>query len=47
MKEKTPDGEFFYYDKESRMIGGKMLRVATAVLVIILLLRVSSLLSVK
>jgi hypothetical protein len=33
MKEKTPHGEFFTYDEESRVIGRTMLKVAGAMLV--------------
>ena len=45
MKEKTPDGEFFTYDEESRVIGKNMLRLAATVIAIAVLLRLSSLLS--
>jgi len=45
MKEKTPRGEFFTYDEESRAIGRRMLKVAVAVLVIALVLRLISSLS--
>jgi len=43
MKEKTPHGEFFTYDEESRAIGRKMLKVAGAMLAVGVFLRVASL----
>lgn len=45
MKEKTPHGEFFTYDEESRVVGRKMLRLAMAVIAAATVLRLSVLLS--
>ena len=45
MKEKTPHGDFFIYDEESRAIGRRMLKVAGAVLAAGVGLRLVSLLS--
>jgi len=45
MKEKTPDGEFFTYDEESRAIGRRMLKVAGAVLAAGVVVRLVLLLS--
>ena len=45
MKEKTRYGEFFTYDEESRAVGGKMLKLALAVVVIGVILRLTLVLS--
>ena len=45
MKEKTPHGEFFTYDEESRVIGRKMLKMAGVMSVFQVFMRVISLLS--
>jgi hypothetical protein len=45
MKEKTPDGEFFVYDDESRAIGRMMLKVAGAELAVAAALQLVLLLS--
>lgn len=45
MKERTPDGDFFIYDEESRAIGRNMLKVAGAVIAIEVALRLAMSLS--
>lgn len=45
MREKTPDGEFFTYDEESRAIGEEMLTVAGVILVVVVSVRLVSLAS--
>ena len=45
MKEKTPHGDFFTYDEESRAVGRKMLKVGGTILAIEIVVRLSWLLS--
>jgi GGDEF domain-containing protein len=45
MKEKTRYGEFFVYDEESRAVGGKMLKLAVAVVAVGVVLRLTFLLA--
>jgi hypothetical protein len=45
MKEKTPQGDFFTYDEESRAMGRRMLKVAGAVFAAGVVLRLVSFLS--
>ena len=45
MKGRTPDGDFFTYDEESRAVGRRMLKVAGAVIAIEVALRLAVLLS--
>lgn len=45
MKEKTPDGEFFSFDEESRVVGGRMLKISVTVVAVEIVLRFASLLS--
>jgi hypothetical protein len=41
MKEKTPHGEFFSYDEASRAVGQRMLKLAVAVLLAAVVLRLA------
>jgi hypothetical protein len=45
MKEKTPHGDFFTYDEESRAVGRKMLKVAGVVIAVAVVVQLCMLLS--
>ena len=46
LTEKTPEGEFFTYDEESRVTGRKMFGVAVAVIAVVVFIRLAGLVSV-